>query len=157
MDRHLIELYAHGGEKLSHAIDGLTQEDLHATPVPGKWSTQQVVLHLLDAEAAFADRIKRVIATDNPQLLAWDENKFAAALHYEEQIAADAIMLVDLTRRHIANILRKLPDEAFNRAGQHSERGRQTLRELVNNAVNHLEHHLKFINEKREKLGKLMW
>lgn len=157
MDPKLIEQYAGGGAKLSLAIRGLTEEDLHAVPVPDKWSTHQVVIHLGDAEAALADRIKRVIATDNPPLLAWDENQFAANLHYREQDALDAVKMIDLTRRQVARVLRKLPDAAFDRSGAHSEAGRLTLQDLVAKAVSHLDHHLHFINEKREKLGKSMW
>ena len=34
-----------------------------------------------------------------------------------------------------------------------SERGKETLLELVEGYANHLEHHLRFIREKRERLG----
>lgn len=157
MNRDIIEQYANGGEKLAMAIRGLTPDDLLQAPVPGKWSTQQVVLHLADAEAAFAERIKRIIAMDDPMLLAWDENRFADRLYYDAQSAEDAVQLIDLTRRQLARVLRKLPDEAFQRAGQHNQRGRQTLLDVLNTAIQHLDHHLKFVYEKREKLGKLMW
>ena len=157
MNEELIEQYARGGEKLSLAIRGLGRDDLRAVPIPGKWSTQQVVIHLADAEAALADRIKRVIAMDEPALLAWDENKFAANLHYNDQSAQDAVASVDLTRRQIVRILTALPASAFQRAGIHNERGRQTLLDILNFAVWHLDHHLKFIYEKREKLGKMSW
>jgi len=157
MSATLIDHYAFGGEKLAAAIRGLSEEDLKAKPVPGKWSTQQVVIHLMDAEMAFADRIKRVVATDNPPLLAWDENKFSANLFYEEQSTEDAVKLIDLTRRQVTKILRTLPAEAFDRSGMHSEAGKLTLTQIVAKANDHLEHHLKFINEKREALGKLMW
>ena len=72
MDRSAIEQFEHGGEKLKLAIRGLTREDLIALPAPegevGKWSIQQVVLHLADCEAVFADRIKRVIAEEGDQI-----------------------------------------------------------------------------------------
>ena len=157
MDRDLIEQYANGGQKLEMSIRGLTAEDMAAAPGPGTWSTHQVVIHLADAEAALADRIRRLIATDNPTLLAWDQDAFLAKTHYGEQSAADAVLIVEATRRQVARILRKLPDAAFDRAGTHSERGRQTLAEVVATANNHLHHHLKFIADKRERLGKLMW
>ncbi len=126
-------------------------------PIPGKWSTHQVVIHLADAESALADRIRRVIATDNPPLLAWDENRFMANLFYNDQSAEDAVTLVALTRLQVAKILRNLPDSAFARFGQHNEAGQLTLLDLVTKANHHLDHHLKFIQEKREKLGKSMW
>ena len=64
MDRELIEHYARGGEKLALAVRGLTREDLLAPPPAddpnvGKWTIQQVVMHLADCESVHADRIKR--------------------------------------------------------------------------------------------------
>ena len=154
MNHPLIETFSTGGQKLRQAIASLSHDELLAVPIPGKWSTQQVVIHLADAEAAFADRIRRVIASDNPALLAWSENDFAKHLHYTEQSAEDAVTVIDLTRRQLAIVLRLLPNETLKRTGQHSERGQQTLEDILNFAVNHLDHHLKFIAEKRAKLGK---
>jgi hypothetical protein len=62
-----------------------------------------------------------------------------------------------LTRRQLSAILRALPEAAFDRTGQHSERGRVSLRELARYMVEHLEHHVKFIHAKRAKMGKEMW
>src|SRR3954451_6520519 len=105
MERSAIEQYENGGEKLKLAIRGLTREDLIALPAPegevGKWSIQQVVLHLADCEAVFADRIKRVIAEENPVLPAFDENKWASALHYSDQSAELGAQQVDVTRRQL--------------------------------------------------------
>jgi uncharacterized damage-inducible protein DinB len=157
MDPNIIDRYEHGGEKLKQAIKGLTRDDMHSFPVPGTWSIQQIVLHLADSDLVMSDRMKRVIAEDNPSLLAFDETLWVKNLHYELQSAEDAANLFDLNRRLLATILRVLPDAAFARKGNHSERGPLTLAQLVESAVNHLEHHLKFIYDKREKLGKLMW
>jgi uncharacterized damage-inducible protein DinB len=150
----LLDTYAQGGAKLRQAIAGLSRNELLATPIPGKWSTQTVVLHLADAEAAFADRMRRIIAQDDPLLLAWEENQFTARLMYDEQSADDAATIVDLTRRQMSRVLHKLPPAAFERTGRHSERGPQTLLDVVRFAVAHLDHHLKFVYEKREKMGK---
>jgi hypothetical protein len=157
MDRKLIDEFERGGDKIRLAIRGLTAEDLFQAPVPGKWSTHQVLIHLMDSEIAYADRIRRVLATDNPPLQAWDENKFAANLHYHDHSAEDAVLIIDALRRQNALLLRKLPDSAFDRAGMHSEIGRITLRDVVTKAVSHLDHHLKFVAEKREAMGKLVW
>ncbi len=157
MRRELIDQYEAGAEKLSLAIRGLTREDLLATPVPGTWSIQQIVIHMLDSDLISSDRMKRVIAEDNPMLIGFDESKFARGLFYDEQPADEAVKLFELNRRLFVRVLRKLPDSAFARTGQHNERGSLTLADLLKTYVDHLEHHLKFIVEKREKLGKLMW
>jgi hypothetical protein len=164
MNKQLHDLIAHysrGGEQLSLAIRGLTREDLFQAPPDnpdvGKWTIQQVVLHLMDCELVYADRIKRVIAEDNPSLLAFDENKWAKNLCYDEQLADDAVKLVELTRRQIGRTLTKLPDSAWQRSGMHSESGKKTLLNLIEGANKHLEHHLKFIHAKRAATGKEMW
>lgn len=160
MDRKVIENYGNGAEKLSLAIRGLTREDLLAVPSDpevGKWSIQQVVNHLVDCEGVFADRMKRVIAEENPNLLAFDEPRWTASLAYEQRSAVDEVAVFELLRKQMATILTSLPDSAFDRAGTHDQRGRMTLAEIVKFASDHLEHHLKFIHAKRAKMGKEMW
>lgn len=150
----LIDEYAAGGQKLAKSLEGLNREELIAFPVPGMWSIQQVVLHLMDSDLILADRMKRIIAEDNPTLIAFDQDKFAKNLFYQEQPAQQAVLIFDLNRRVFADVLRRLPPAAFDRFGTHNERGRVTLAQLLEGAVKHLEHHLKFVYEKREKLTK---
>lgn len=154
MNTTLIDEYSQGGQKLARAIAGMSPAELRAAPIPGKWSTHTVVIHLCDAELAFADRIRRIVAMDDPQLLAWHENQFVAHLHYDQQSTDDALQLIELTRRQLTRVLRALPGSEFSRTGQHSERGPQTLEAVIGFACAHLDHHLKFIAEKRAKLGK---
>ena len=161
MSRELIEQYAAGAEKLSLAIRGLMEEDLLCPPDPqwdaGKWSIQQVVMHVADCEQVYADRMKWVISEDNPPLPGFDQEKWAVALHYDEQSAQNAVKLVELTRAQMATVLRALPDKALSRVGQHSERGPVKVSDLLKYMVSHLEHHVKFIHAKRAKMGKEMW
>ena len=152
-----IEHYAAGGQRLALAVRGLTPADMAVPSEPGKWSIGHLVIHVADAELALADRMKRVIATDDPSLLAWDQDAFMDRLFYAEQSVEDAVALVGLTRKQMARILRHLPPAAFGRAGTHSEAGRITLTELVARADKHLDHHLTFVAGKRERMGKLMW
>ena len=149
----LIESYLEGPKLLRHAIAGMNKEQLHARPVPGKWSTLEVVCHLADFDPILADRIKRVIAEDKPSLVGADENRFAAALHYHERDVEEEIAIIDNTRRQLARILSKLPAEALNRIGVHNERGPRTLEQLLTTAINHIPHHVKFIHDKRQALG----
>ncbi|HZK81082.1 MAG TPA: tRNA pseudouridine(55) synthase TruB [Humisphaera sp.] len=154
LDRTFIDEYEKGAARTKLAIAGLTREDLLAFAVPGKWSIQQVIIHLADAEQVLADRIKRVIAEDNPTLLVFDQDRWISNLQYDEQSADDAGALIELTRKQLSRVLKKLPDSAFDRTGTHSEVGPMTLRQVVEKATAHLDHHLKFVAEKREKLGK---
>ena len=123
----LIETYVAGVGSLRQAVAGLTREQLTARPVPGKWSTLEVVCHLADFEPILADRIKRIIAEDRPTLIGADENRFAAALAYHQRDLEEELEIVERTRSQLARILRAQSDEVLQRVGVHNERGPLTL------------------------------
>src|SRR5436190_22929624 len=149
----MIDGYLGGAQALRQAVRGLNREQLKARPVPGKWSTLEVVCHLADFDPILADRMKRVIAEDQPQLLGASEVKFAAALAYHHRDVDEELAIIDNTRRQMARILRTLPAEALSRVGIHNERGPLSLERLLSVTTNHIPHHVKFIQEKRKALG----
>jgi uncharacterized damage-inducible protein DinB len=149
----LINNYVAGPQLLRQAVSDLSHEQLLARPVAGKWSTLEVVCHLADFDPILADRMKRVIAEDCPQLIGADEQRFAAALAYHNRDIEEELTIIERTRRQMARILRTLPAEAFRRVGNHNERGELTLERLVSMAVNHILHHVRFVEEKRKALG----
>ena len=154
MTQDLIEIYASGGQKLAASVRGLTQADLLAFPVPGTWSIQQIIIHLKDSELIAIDRMQRMIAEDNPLLLGYNETKFAGSLAYDKQSAEVAVTLFDLARKEFTKVLRTLPEAAFQRRGIHNERGEVKLGSYLEHMIEHLDHHLKFIQDKRARLGK---
>jgi uncharacterized damage-inducible protein DinB len=149
----MIDEYLAGIGTLRRAVAGMSRDQLVARPVAGKWSTLEVVCHLSDFEPILADRMKRVIALENPMLMGADENRFARALAYHDRDLEEELAIVEQTRRQMARILRKLPNEALARVGTHSERGPRTLEQLLQGTISHLTHHLKFVHEKRKALG----
>lgn len=161
MEQALLQAYESGAAKLHQSLASLTDEDLRQPPAPewnsGSWTIQQVALHIVDGDLVLADRMKRVIAEDNPTLLSFDEQKWTAALHYEHQSAADALQMLDLSRRQMLKVFGRLPDSAYQRFGTHNTAGKRTLADLIAFAVEHLDHHVKFIHAKRIKMGKEMW
>jgi hypothetical protein len=149
----MIESYLAGPRTLRQAVTGMTREQLTARPVPGKWSTLEVVCHLADFEPILAERMKRVIAEERPTLLGADESRFAAALAYLDRDLEEELTIIEKTRQQLARILRKLPEAALQRVGVHNERGPLTLERLLTVTSNHIPHHVKFIHEKRRALG----
>jgi hypothetical protein len=154
MNNDLVERFAAGADKVRLAIAGLVRADCIARPGPGAWSIQELVIHLADSDAVAIERMKRVIAEKEPILRAYDENAWIQHHFCNDQSIEDAAILFEVNRRQMARILRRQPAEAFDRFGMHSDYGRVTLGKLLTTYLDHLEHHLKFLREKRERLGK---
>jgi hypothetical protein len=149
----LIAKYLAGPGLLRSAVAGMAREQLLARPIPGKWSTQEVVCHLADYEPIYADRMKRVIALQEPELLPGDPGRFAARLAYDHRDVEEELAFVELTRKQMARILRALRPEDFQRFGLHSRDGALTLENLLRRVTAHIPHHVRFIEEKRRALA----
>lgn len=151
--KDLISQYIQGGCLLRQAVAQMPLEHLLARPFAGKWSTQEVVCHISDFEPVFADRMKRVIALENPQLLGADENLFLKSLSYHQRNILEELALIDLVRSQMARILAVLPDSSWSRIGNHSEKGPVSLKNLLEKAIGHINHHLPFIEQKKKHLA----
>lgn len=148
-----IDHFAAGPDQLERAVAGLTSEQLQAFPVPGTWSIQQIVCHVLDSDLIGSHRIKKLIAEDTPRLAPYDETLFAQSLFYQNEPIAEILQLFRLNRAQTVRILRQLPEEAFARRGVHEQYGEFRVDALVEHYAEHVDHHLKFILEKRAMLG----
>jgi len=145
----LIAAYERGPDELCAAVGGMTTEQLRARPIPGQWSTLEVVCHIADCEQFFADRLKRTLAMDRPLLIGADGFRYPDPVCYHQRDLGEEVELVRVTRQQMARILCLVPAEAWERTAVHSETGLVTLRQLLLHAVSHLQHHLRFVAEKR--------
>ena len=149
----LIDAYLAGPALLRNSVAGLSIEQLQAAPIPGKWTTQQVICHIADFEPVYADRMKRALAEQEPTVFGGDPDLFAASLAYGERDVEEELAIIECTRRQMGRILRTLEPTDFERRVIHSEAGPLTLRKLLENVTAHLPHHVKFIAEKRVSGG----
>jgi hypothetical protein len=149
----LVEHYLLGPEILRRAVSGMSDEELNTTPIPGKWSTRQVVMHLADFDMIYADHMKRVITEDTPALVDGDAELFASRLEYDKRDVDDEIWMIKAIRRHMAPILRSIDADEFERIGMHSDGGPLTLGDLLQRITDHIPQHVRHIEEKRRALN----
>jgi uncharacterized damage-inducible protein DinB len=149
----VIDRFAEGGPLLAYALSGLAPGHEKARPGPGSWSIAELAAHLVDADLVIGDRMKRVIAEEQPVLLAFDENAWLDRLDSQSMPVDEVAVLFAAHRRWMARVLRNCTEADFARAGMHSEAGRKTLADLLAGAVGHLDHHLRFLYGKRANLG----
>ena len=148
-----IDSYAAGPRLLRQAVAETPASGWNLAPVPGRWSIKQVVCHLADAEIAYADRMKRVIAEDCPTFFELDPNVLLPSLHCEARPWEKELTLIESVRIHMLPILRCCTPDDFRRAGVHSTEGSMTLLVLLERITQHIPHHLVFIEEKLRAMG----
>jgi organic hydroperoxide reductase OsmC/OhrA/uncharacterized damage-inducible protein DinB len=145
-----VDAYVACVDQVRDAVDGLSIDEIKQRPVEGKWSILEVVCHLTDTDIYHTDRIERILALEKPLLMGVDERPYPERLQFQEQDLDEEIQLMELLRSRTARILRRQPEEAWQRTGVHSEVGLCTVHDMVVKSVRHVQHHLAFVAEKRQ-------
>jgi hypothetical protein len=150
----LLERYRRGPEVLAMVLTGVFGEEEDFVPAPGKWSARQIVAHLADAELVGAHRMRQVIAEDNPTLIAYDQDAWTRNLDYARRKPKQSLEAFRRIRAENYELLKALPESAFERTGNHSENGPMTLRLLLEGYAQHAESHARQLQQMREEYKK---
>jgi hypothetical protein len=151
--KDMIRAYLDGPGEVRRIVSDLNAQQVQARPVPDRWSTIEVVCHLVDSEQAWCHRMKRVIAEERPLIVGYDESRFTATLAYATHDLQEELALLDSMRRQMARIFSGLDHPTWSRTCVHTERGLMTLEEMLEAEVAHIPHHIRHIQDKRAALG----
>ena len=146
----LLERYRRGPEVLAVVLTGVFGDEEDFTPAPGKWSIRQIIAHLADAELVGAHRMRQVIAETNPTLVAFDQDAWAQNLDYARRKPKQSLETFRRVRAENYELLKDLPESAFERTGNHTENGPMSLRRLLEGFANHAESHARQLQQIRD-------
>ncbi len=119
----LIARYRTGADAVDAALAGAGDAELDAVPEDGGWTARMVVHHLADSESNAYLRVRKLLAEDEPLVQGYDEAAYARRLHYDRPVET-SLAVFRAVRASTAELLDRLPDEDWRRAGTHSESGR---------------------------------
>ena len=145
----LLERLRRGAELVAVSITGAAGSEVDYVPEPGKWSIRQIVAHLADAEIVATMRLRQILAEENPKLQAWDQEAWVKNLDYARRKPSQSLETFRRIRGENFELLKDLPEPAFERAGVHSERGPMTLRQLLQLIAEHAEGHAAQLRARR--------
>lgn len=113
----------------------------------GKWSVQELVGHLCDAERVFAYRLLRIGRGDATPLPGFEENAFVAAAHSDERTLPDLLEEFAALRRATILLAAHLPPDAWSNRGIASGMG-ISARALAAILYGHVAHHLSVLRDR---------
>jgi hypothetical protein len=150
----LLERFRRGPELMAVILTGVFGEEEDYVPAPGKWSIRQLAAHVADTEIVAAGRFRQVIAEDNPTLVPFDQNAWAARLDYGRRKPKQSLESFRRLRAENYELLKGLEEAAFERTGTHTERGPVSLRQMLEGFAGHAESHARQIESIREEYKK---
>ncbi len=137
----LIRRYRDGSRVIAEAVAGATDAELdRRPPTPELWSAREVVHHVADSEMTSAIRLRRLIAEEEPDLGAYDEELFARRLRYDRPIGA-SLDAIRAARAATAEILDRLDEAEWRRGGRHPEHASYTVDDWLRIYAEHCHEH----------------
>jgi hypothetical protein len=143
----LIRRYRDGHRAVVDALQGLTDEELDRS-ASDEWTPRMIAHHLADSEMMSAIRLRRLVTEDNPVLQGYDEVAFARKLTSDRPIAP-SLEAMRWARESTAQILERLTDDDWGRAGQHSESGAYSVEDWLSIYAKHGHDHAAQIKRSR--------
>ncbi|HEU4596349.1 MAG TPA: DinB family protein [Pyrinomonadaceae bacterium] len=150
--QELINQYRDGFDEVSRSIEGLSDEDLRARPLPGKWTACEIVHHLADSEMTSAVRLRKLLTEEKPQIQGYDQEAFAKRLRYNERDLAPALEAFRAARSTTAQLLEAMTEEDWAREGTHTESGRYTAEDWLRIYAAHAHNHAAQIRRLRKEM-----
>ena len=144
----LIDRYAEGPSRLTAALAKVPAGALQWRPKAGEWSAHEVVVHCADSETNGTARIRYLAAEPDPVVIqGYDEAEWARRFDYHSHPLEPALAVVEAVRANTLALLRRLPEDAWQRGGRHTDSGTYSAEDWLKIYAEHLEIHARQIED----------
>jgi uncharacterized damage-inducible protein DinB len=128
---------------LKQLVEAAPEELTRTPPAPGKWSLRQIMAHLADSELVAGYRYRSILgAEDGAPIAAYDQDRWAEAGNYANVSVTDSLASFTALRQMNLRLIESLPAKAWDKYGLHAERGRESIRDLVQLVAGHDLNHI---------------
>ena len=132
-------------EFIPELFSKIPEDEFSRKPHPDKWSKKEILGHLIDSASNNHQRFVRIQFEEIP-VIGYDQNLWNTHSRYNEMDKDHLVNFWKLYNRHLAEIVKRIPEENLNRVSKVSnDRQPVTLKFLFNDYISHMEHHLRQI------------
>jgi len=125
-------------------IRSISDQDILCKSVPGKWSKLEILGHLVDSATNNHHRLIRSRLEEVP-IITYNGDDWVRIQNYQEMDREHVLILWQMYNLHMANVMTGVNSEDLQKEVLVNEDAKVTLAFLIDDYVDHLEHHLKQI------------
>jgi DinB superfamily len=140
-----VEVLSTTPRELQEVIKGASQKSLDAKPAPDKWSATMILAHLADSEIVYAFRLRLILGASGNTIQAIDQDAWAVTFDYGTQNPAVSVEGFRVNGKRTLRMLKKLSKQQWDFYGLHTERGKETVRRIIELMAGHDINHLRQI------------
>jgi len=121
--------------------DRLRRPAVRDRPRPGVWSTLEYGCHVRDVHRVFNERVRLMLAQDEPRFANWDQDATAVADNYGAQDPATVAGELAAAAGAAADSYAGVPADAWHRRGLRSNGSQFTIASLALYHLHDIVHH----------------
>ena len=142
-----LAVQAATADKLDRLIKGMSTAELRKRPAPEKWSVSEIIAHLADGEIVGGFRMRFILGSPGSPVVAYDQDKWVTSGHYDKRDPQKSVEMFRVLREGNLALLRSLEPEQWKHYGMHSERGQESIEQIVRMFAGHDLNHLQQIEK----------
>ena len=142
-----LSVQATTAKRLDRLIKGVPASRLRKRPAADKWSINEIVAHLGDAEIVVGFRMRLILGAPGAPIAACDQDSWVTSGHYEKRDSRRSVEQFRIVREANLALLKSLTPEQWKHYGIHSERGQETIVHIVRMMAGHDINHLQQIEQ----------
>ncbi len=128
-------------------LQGLPDNLLRTRPEPNRWSIIEQVAHLSDVEIVLGFRVRFIVGSDNGvSVPAYDQDRWQQEFNYVSRSLPDTLNAFEAARKNNLALYRSLTNAQWEKYCIHSERGKESARDVVSLAAGHDLNHLQHVD-----------
>jgi hypothetical protein len=145
-DHQPLPVLSATADRLRSMLYGIPDADLRTRPEPSKWSVLEQVVHLSDVEIVVGYRVRAILgADDGVPIQGFDQDRWLASLKYNNRKIAATLDAFTAARDNNVNLYRSLSPAEWQKFGMHSERGKESVLDIVRLQAGHDLNHIRQI------------
>lgn len=132
--------------RIDEALPLLREVEARAASVrsgAGRWSKKEILGHLVDSAMNNLHRFVRASLDGALAFPGYAQDDWVALQGYQDVEWASLIDLWSTSNRHVARVMRRVPDAALSVSCTIGDGAPVTLRFLMEDYIAHLQHHMK--------------
>src|SRR5262245_19402878 len=143
--RQPLAVQATTASKLARLIKGVSTARLRKRPAPDKWSVSEIVAHLADGEIVGGFRLRLILGSPGASIVAYDQDRWVTSGHYDQRDPRKSVEQFRVLRDANLALLKSLEPAQWKHYGVHSERGQESIEQIVRMFAGHDLNHLQQI------------
>lgn len=146
-EQNPLDIQVRTPKELERLIEGASASRLRQRPAPGKWSIAEILAHLADVEIVVSWRIRAILGAPGTPIPVMDQDAWVAAGHYDKRDPHKSIELFRALREANLALFKTLTPEQWKHHGVHSERGVETVEQIVRLYAGHDLNHTRQVEQ----------